>query len=603
MTPRRPTSTASEEVVGKAYDHQLAKRLLQHLRPHRWAAGLAVLLLLCNSLLQLAGPWITKIAIDDHIAQRDLQGLGQLAWLYLLVVVGGFTMQYGQFYLMQSVGQKIMLELRLRLLRHTQRQELAFFDRNPVGTLMTRITGDVQTLHELFTSGLVAIFGDLLTLIGIVIAMMLLDWRLAIVANIVLPILIVLSAGFRSRVRATYRTTRARVAAINAYLQEHITGMRVVQLFGREKTSAAEYDEKNRAHRDVLLKTISYYAVFFPAIELVSACATAMIIYYGGQRILPNGWMAGTSPLELGVLVAFLQYAERFFRPISDLSEKYNTFQAAMASSERIFHLLDRVPEIRSGVAATTLVRARGDVVFENVSFSYNPKEPVLRHLSFEIQAGERMALVGATGAGKTSILSILTRLYEIQQGRILLDGHDIRSLQLEDLRRQVGVVLQDAFLFAGSLEHNIRLGRGDIDAAQVREAARLVHADEFIQKLDGGYNYEVHERGSGLSLGQRQLISLARVMAFDPAILVLDEATSSIDTETEVKIQDALHRVMEGRTCLVVAHRLSTIQDCDRILVMHKGELRESGTHAELLRLKGIYARLYDLQFREQAA
>ena len=585
-----------DDAAGRAYDRVLARRLLGFLRPYRALVAVAVLLLLVDSLLELVGPYITKLAIDRHIAAGELQGLGRLALLYLAVVLAGFGLQYAQFYVMQWVGQQIQFDLRCRLVRHIQSQELGFFDRNPVGRLMTRVMGDVSTLNELFTSGVVAIFGDLLTLLGIVVAMFVLDWRLALVANVVLPVLFAISMLFRARVRTTYLRIRARIAALNAFLQEQITGIRVVQLFGREPASAARFAALNAAHREAHLQTVGYYALFFPAVELVSAVATGLIIWYGGGRVVQHS-------LQLGVLVAFLQYAERFFRPISDLSEKYNTFQSAMASSERIFRLLDREPRIRNPEQPRRLQRARGQLVFENVHFAYKPDEPVLHGLSFTVQPGERVALVGATGAGKTSVLAALTRLYEIQSGRILLDGTDIRELELGDLRRQVGVVLQDAFLFAGSLEHNIRMGEARITPERVREAARLVHAAPFIERLPEGYAAQVSERGGTLSLGQRQLVALARVLAFDPAILVLDEATSSVDTQTELEIQDAVHRVLAGRTALVVAHRLSTIQHCDRILVLHHGRLRESGTHAQLLRVGGIYARLYELQFRDQAA
>ncbi len=585
-----------EDGAGRPFDRVLARRLLAHLRPYARWVWLAVLLLFCNSLLQLVGPYLTKIAIDDHIRVGDLHGLGRLALLYLGVVLLDFTLEYAQFYVMQWVGQQIMFDLRSRIMRHLVRLELGFYDHNPVGRLMTRVMGDVGTLHELFTTGVVAIFGDFLTLVGIVIAMFLLDWRLALVANLVLPALFLISLLFRARVRTSYRIVRGRVAAMNAFLQEHLTGMRVVQLFGREGASLQKFAGLNGAHREAHLRTILYYALFYPAVELVSAAATALIVWYGGGRVVQNS-------LELGVLVAFLQYAERFFRPISDLAEKYNTFQSAMASSERLFRLLDREPRLQSPPSARRLERARGHVVFDDVHFEYKPGEPVLEGLSFEVQPGERVALVGATGAGKTSVLSVLTRLYDIQRGRILLDGIDVRSLDLTDLRRQVGVVLQDPFLFAGSIESNIRLGEARITGEQVQEAARLVHAERFIAKLPEGYTTEVSERGSTLSVGQRQLLALARVLAFDPAVLVLDEATSSVDTETELEIRDAVHRVLAGRTSLVVAHRLSTIQDCDRILVLHRGRLREAGSHAELLRAGGIYARLYELQFRDQAA
>jgi ATP-binding cassette subfamily B multidrug efflux pump len=605
-THRNKQHDVEEEAASKAYDHILARRLLRFLKPYSIWVAAAVGLLLIHSLLQLAGPWITKVAIDDHIAFGDLEGLRKMALLYLGVVLVGFSLQYVQFYVMQWVGQRVMFDLRRSIMQHLQRQELAYFDHNPVGRLMTRLTGDIQALHELFTSGVVAIFGDLLTLTGIIIVMFLLDWRLALVANLVLPVLFAVSTLFRSRVRRNYRNIRSRVAAINSYLQEHITGMRVVQLFGREPQIRDDFAHLNDRHRQSFLKTIHYYSLFFPTIEFISAIAIAMILWYGGGRV--GGALLGdgvsTAPIiELGVLVAFLQYAERFFRPISDLSEKYNTLQAAMAAAERIFELLDRQPRIVSPSTPQRLQRARGHLLFDNVRFGYNDNEEVLHGISFEVRAGERVALVGATGAGKTSILSILTRLYDIQQGSILLDGIDLRQLALPDLRRQVGIVLQDAFMFAGDISQNIRLGNTAISEQQIRQAAETVHAHSFIERLPQGYQTVLTERGSTLSMGQRQLLSLARVMAYDPAILVLDEATSSIDTHTEEIIQGALHQVMKGRTSLVVAHRLSTIQDCDRILVLHKGVVEESGTHRELLQLKGLYARLYDLQFKDQAA
>jgi ATP-binding cassette subfamily B protein len=570
--------------------------MLGFLRPHALWVGLAVVLLLVTSGLELLGPYLTKVAIDDHVAHRDVDGLARIALVYLAVVVVGFLLEYAQFYIMQWVGQRIVLELRRRILAHLQRQELGFYDHNPVGRLMTRVMGDVQALHELFTSGVVAIFGDFVTLVGIVVAMFLLDWRLALVANVVLPVLVAISLLFRARVRHSYGEIRTRVAAMNAFLQEHLTGMRVVQLFGRESSTQEQFAALNGAHRDQQLRTVGYYALFFPAVEFVSAVALALILLSGGRRVLGDG-------LELGLLIAFMQYAERFFRPISDLSEKYNTFQAAMASAERIFGLLDREPAIASPPAAVRLSRARGHVVFEHVHFAYDPREPVLRDVSFEVQPGEKLALVGATGAGKTSILSVLTRLYDIQSGRVLVDGHDIRTLDLHDLRRHVGVVLQDVFLFAGDVAGNIRLGDPDIGLDRVQNAARLASADRFIERLPHGYDTVLGERGSSISVGEKQLLALARVLAFDPAIVVLDEATSSVDTETELLIRAALRRVLAGRTAVVVAHRLSTIQDCDRILVLHKGEVRESGTHEELLRRDGLYARLHELQFRDQPA
>ena len=474
---------------------------------------------------------------------------------------------------------------------------MRFFDRNPVGRLMTRVTTDVDVLNDMFTGGVVAIFGDVFTLLGIMIVLVTMDWRLALVAFSVLPLIVLITQWFRSHVRETYRNVRIWIARINAFLQEHITGMSTVQLFGQEGRTFERFDTINATHRDANLDSILYYAVFYPAIEVVAALAASLIIWFGG------GWVMADS-LTLGSLVAFLLYSQRFFRPISDMSEKFNVLQAAMASSERIFALLDTPVDIENperpiGLDATPA----GRIVFDDVSFSYDGEHEVLRHVSFEVAPGERVGVVGATGAGKTTLINLLLRFYDVSDGRIRIDDTDVRQMDLHALRRRFSLVLQDVQLFSGTIASNIRLGETTIDDEAVRRAAEAVHADRFIDRVPGGLAAEVGERGASLSVGQKQLLSFARALAFDPQILILDEATSSIDTETELLIQDALHVLMSGRTTIAIAHRLSTIQDMDKILVLHKGELREMGSHQELLAQRGIYYKLYRLQYEGQEA
>jgi len=578
-----------EEVLGKAYDARLMRRLLGYLRPHKhWVAG-ALLALVGDSVLQLAQPYLVKLAIDRYIAQGDLAGMNRIALVYLAVLLGAFALEYAQTYLMQMMGQRIMFDMRMEIYRQLQRLDLRFYDRNPVGRLMTRVTTDVDAINDMFTSGVVTIFGDVFTLAGIMIVMLTMNWRLALVSFAVLPLIVLLTQWFRRNVRASYRTVRRLIARINSYLQEHITGMATVQLFRREARDHDAFDEINRAHRDANLDSIFYYAVFYPAIELVSALAAALLLWVGG------GWVL-RDLLTLGSLVAFLQYSQRFFRPISDLSEKFNVLQGAMASSERIFTLLDTPVEIASppgGVPAR-----RGAIRFEHVTFAYVPGEPVLKDVSFEVLPGQRMAIVGATGSGKTTLMNLLLRFYDVQEGRITIDGDDIRTLDLASLRAQFGLVLQDVHLFSGTIAGNVRLGHRDITDEAIRRAVDAVHAGPFIDRLPGGLDAPVAERGSTLSVGQKQLLSFARALAADPPVLILDEATSSVDTETEILIRDALRVLMAGRTTLAIAHRLSTIQDMDAILVLHKGELREQGTHQQLLAQKGIYRRLFELQF-----
>jgi ATP-binding cassette subfamily B protein len=587
-----------DEVLGKAYDSRLMRRLIGYLRPYRAQVMFAVTTIVAGAVLQLAPPYLTKIVIDQYIPARDLSGLTVIAALYLTTLVASFTFEYVQTWTMQLTGQRVMFDLRMQVFSHLQKLDLRFYDRNPVGRLMTRVTTDVDVLNELFTSGVVSIFGDAFTLVGIMGMLLWMDWRLALVAFSVLPLIALITQWFRRNVRDSYRTVRAWIARINAYLQERITGMSTVQLFRREARDFAAFDDIDRAHRDANVQSIFYYAVFYPAVELVSALAASLIIWYGGGRVMADA-------LTLGSLVAFLQYSQRFFRPISDMSEKFNVLQGAMASSERIFALLDTPVEVRS--PATSHVRtvdlSSGVIAFENVTFEYVPGEPVLKNVSFRVEPGQRVALVGATGSGKTTIVNLLLRFYDVQQGRITIDDVDIRQMDLADLRAMFGLVLQDVHMFSGTIAANVRLGHSEIDDAQVQRALEAVHAWSFVSRLPDGLSTPVAERGATLSVGQKQLLSFARALAFNPRVLVLDEATSSVDTETEFLIRDALKVVMRGRTTMAIAHRLSTIQDMDRILVLHKGELRESGTHQELLASRGIYYRLYQLQFKEGSA
>jgi ATP-binding cassette subfamily B protein len=609
-------SIHEEEVLGKAYDARLMRRLLTYLRPYRTYVVLATVAIIGHSALELIPPVLVKIVIDRYIPSGDVTGLGTIAALYLATLIASFILDYSQTWLLQLTGQRIMFDLRMQIYGHLQRLDLRFYDRNPVGRLMTRVTTDVDVLNDLFTSGVVSIFGDLFTLLGIMAMMVWINWRLAIVAFSVLPLIWMVTNWFRTNVRESYREVRVWIARINAYLQERITGMPTVQLFRREARDFDEFDRIDRTYRNANVKSIFYYAVFYPAIELISALAAGLILWFGG------GWVAA-GVLTLGSLVASLQYASRFFRPIQDMSEKFNVLQGAMASSERIFALLDTPVEIVSGSGSRepgSGIRdpktfelsdprspipdsrsPRGRIAFDDVTFWYVQGEPVLRNVSFTVEPGQRVAVVGATGAGKTTIVSLLLRFYDVQQGRITIDGVDIREMPLNELRSMFGLVLQDVHLFSGTIGGNVRLGNDQIEDVAVRRAVEAVHANAFIDKLPRGLETPVAERGATLSVGQKQLLSFARALAFDPPILVLDEATSSVDTETELLIRDALKVVMRGRTTIAIAHRLSTIQDMDRILVLHKGELRESGSHQELLAERGIYHRLYQLQFKDR--
>ncbi len=595
-----------EEALGKAYDTRLMKRLLRYLGPYRWQVVGAVVMLVLASGLELVGPYLTAIAIDEAIPAGDMELVAALAGLYALALLLALGLSYVQTILTTWIGQKVMYDLRTEIFRHLQRLSLRFFDRNPVGRLMTRLTSDVEVLNEMFTSGVVTIFGDVFTLLFIVGVMLAMNWQLALVSFTVLPLVGIAALIFRKRVRQAYRDIRVRLARINAFLQERITGMSVVQLFGQEEREARRFHEVNFDHLRAHLRSITYYALFFPVIEILSAVALALIIWYGGVRVLE-----GT--VTVGVVAAFLQYARRFYRPIQDLSEKYNVLQGAMASSERIFKLLDT----QSLVSDRPVTRAppsplRGRIEFRDVWFAYNkagfrddgrPPDWVLKGISFTVEPGERVAIVGHTGAGKTTIINLLMRFYDPQRGAILLDGVDIRELAQRELRSAIGLVLQDVYLFSGSARYNIRLGNERISDADIVAAARRVGAHRFIERLPAGYDEELGERGSSLSVGERQLLSFARALAYDPRVLILDEATSSVDSEIEARIQRAVEELMRGRTSLVIAHRLSTVQNADRIIVLHHGELREIGTHEELLRRGELYARLYELQFASDSS
>jgi len=591
-----------DEILGKAYDGRLMRRLLTYLRPYWHYVGVAFAAIIVDTGAALAQPYLIKVAIDRDIAARDVAGLWQLAWLYFAVLVAAFVSEYVQTWTLQMTGQRIMFDLRREIYGKLQRLDVRYYDRNPVGRLMTRVTSDVDALNDLFASGVITIFSDLFTLIGIMVILLTWNWRLALVTFTVLPLIVVVTQWFRRNVRESYRVVRGWVARINAFLQENITGMATVQLFRRESLNYARFDHIDRRHRDANIESIFYYAVFYPAIEAVGALASALIIWYGGGDVLRG-------VLPIGALVAFLQYAQRFFRPISDMSEKFNLLQSAMASSERIFKLLDEPVAIATPAKpASRPVPGGGHIVFDHVWFAYNPviddgREPdwVLKNVSFEVKPGERVGIVGATGSGKTTIINLLLRFYDVGRGTITVDGADVRQLDLADLRGLFSLVLQDVHLFSGTIADNIRLGRSSIDDDAVMRAAKAVHAHAFIDRLAGGYAAPVAERGATLSVGQKQLLSFARALAFDPRVLILDEATSSVDTETELLIREALRVLMTSRTTIAIAHRLSTIQDMDKILVLHKGVVREAGTHQELLAARGIYFKLFELQYESR--
>lgn len=592
-----PADGGQDDVIGKAYDSRLMRRLVTYLRPHVLMVFVAFVAILIASMIDLAQPWLTQQAIDRYISSGDAAGLMRLSLLFMVLLFVAFFVDYAQTYILQTTGQRIMRTLRMQVYGHLQKLDLRFYDRNPVGRLMTRVTTDVDALNDLFTSGVITVFGDVLVLVGIMIAMLLMNWKLALVAFSVLPLIAWTAQWFRKNVRESYRRVRGLVARLNAFLQEHLTGMSTVQLFAQEARAFRRFDAINREHRHANVESIFYYAVFYPVIEALAALSTGLIIWVGG------GWaMDGT--VSLGVLVAFLQYSRRFFQPIADLSEKFNIMQSAMAASERLFTVLDTEPTVTSPAAPMASPPVpRGRIEFEHVWFAYNDEQYVLRDVSFVVEPGQRIGIVGATGSGKTTVISLLLRFYDVKKGRILVDGIDVREWDLDALRGVFGVVLQDMHLFSGTIADNIRLGNPTIDGDAVERAARAVHAHGFIERRPDGYLSQVAERGATLSVGQKQLLSFARAIAFDPKVLLLDEATSSIDTATEALIEDALHVMMAGRTVVAIAHRLSTIQDVDQILVLHKGELREQGSHRELVAHRGLYYRLYELQYRERVA
>jgi ATP-binding cassette subfamily B multidrug efflux pump len=594
------TQFHEEEAIGKTYDFQVARRLLRYLNPYVRFLIPALLLTLALNLLGVLQPKFTQYAIDWHILPRRLDGLGWLVALFFGAQLLRMVFSYYQAILLNSVGQFVMFDMRKELYDKLQRQEVAYYDRNPVGRIMTRLTSDVDALNELFTAGVTDLLGDLVMIIAIISMMLWMDVRLTFVTLLTVPMLFAATTWFRRGARRGYDLVRTRIARINAFLQEHFAGAQTVQIFNAEVKSLSTFERINNEYRRANIDTIFYYAVFFPLVDFIGAVGVALIIWYGGYRVMQN--TPGYTVLTLGALVAFIQYSQSLFQPIRDISDKYNVLQAAVVASHRIFKTLDLPIAITTPEKPLKADRAHGRIEFQNVWFAYNDEDWVLKDASFTVEPGQSIALVGHTGSGKTTITNLLMRFYDIQRGRILLDGVDIRDWDLKALRQNFAVVLQEVFLFSGTIEGNIRLGHEEIAEERVRWAAREVHADGFISRLKDGYKAEVRERGAGLSVGQKQLISFARALAFDPALLILDEATSSIDTETEQLIQRAIERVMRDRTSIVVAHRLSTVQNADRIIVLHHGEIREQGTHQELLAERGLYWKLYKLQYADSS-
>ncbi len=588
-----------EEAIEKTYDLRVTLRLLGYLKPYWKMAAVALVLTFVTNILISLQPYFTKVAVDDFITPKKTDGIWLFAFAFFCVFLFRFLFSYLQEILLNVVGQKVMFDLRTQIYTKLQQQEVAYYDRYPVGRIITRITSDVDALNELFTSGVIDVLGDLVIIFAIIGMMFWLDWKLALVSLITVPLLFAATNWFRKRARVGFDMVRTRMAKLNAFLQEHISGAQTVQLFNAEAKTQKTFHDINDDYRNANIETIYYYSIFYPMVDFIGAIGVALVIWFGGYQIL-TGISANGTALTIGIVVAFIQYSQQLFQPIRDLSDKFNVLQAAIVASHRIFILLDLPVQIETPEKPKKAGKAVGKIEFQNVWFAYKNEAWVLKDVSFAVEAGERVALVGATGSGKTTVTNLLMRFYDVQKGKILLDGVDVRDWDLQSLRENFAVVLQDVFLFSGSIADNIRLGNKAIDNEKIVWASREVHADEFVQKLPETYNSLVKERGAGLSVGQKQLISFARALAFNPKILVLDEATSSIDTETEQLIQRAVDRVMQARTSLVVAHRLSTVQKCDRILVFHHGELREAGTHNELLAKRGLYWRLYQLQYAE---
>ena len=589
-----------EEAIEKTYDWHVTMRLLRYLKPYWKMAAVALVLTFLTNILISLQPFFTKMAVDDFITPKKTDGIWMFALLFFGVFLFRFVFSYIQEILLNIVGQKVMFDIRTQIYTKLQNQEVAYYDKYPVGRIITRITGDVDALNELFTSGVIDVLGDLVIIFAIIGMMFWLDWRLALVSLITVPLLFAATNWFRKHARVGFDKVRTRLAKLNAFLQEHISGAQTVQLFNAEAKAQERFHDINDDYRNANIETIYYYAIFYPLVDFIGAVGIALVIWFGGYQIL-TGVSASGDALTIGIVIAFIQYSQQLFQPIRDLSDKFNVLQAAIVASHRIFVLLDLPVQIVTPEQPKKKGKAVGKIEFQNVWFAYKKEDWVLKNVSFSVEAGESIALVGATGSGKTTVTNLLMRFYDVQKGKILLDGVDVREWDLQSLRENFAVVLQDVFLFSGSIADNIRLGNTAIEDEKIVWAAKEVHADEFVQKLPEAYRAEVRERGAGLSVGQKQLISFARALAFDPKILVLDEATSSIDTETEQLIQQAVDRVMRERTSLIVAHRLSTIQKCDRILVFHHGELREAGTHNELLTERGLYWRLYQLQYVEE--
>ena len=585
-----------KDIEEKQLDRRVVLKLFGYVKPYKFLLGLTVFLLLITAVLEIIGPYLIKIAIDRHLTPQKLHGFIYLILLFGAVLVGEFFFRYIQQYLTEYLGQKIMYDMRMDIFSHIQKIEMSFFDKNPVGRILTRVTTDVQALNEMLSSGIVTFFGDIFMIVGVMVVMITLNFKLSLVTFSVLILLATATLIFRKKVRISFKIIRAKISNMNSYIHEAITGINTIKLFNREIKNEDEFNDLNKSYLMEYLHTIFYYSVFFPVVIFISTLAVALIIWYGGGQVIQR-------ILTLGTLVAFIQYIEKFFHPISDIAEKFGILQEAVAASERIFNLLDEKPKIVSPPNPVKIERISGNIRFKNVWFAYEEDNYILKDITFALGSGESIAIVGATGSGKTSIINILNRFYDIQRGKIFLDGIDIRQYELFDLRKHIGIVSQDVFLFSGTILENIRLGNSEIGLDRVIEAATYVNAHKFIEKLPNGYEEEVKERGQILSVGQRQLIAFARALVFNPEILlVLDEATSSIDSEIEALIQDALAKIMKNRTTIIIAHRLSTIKNVDNIIVLSQGRIVECGTHRQLLKLKGVYYKLYKYQYQLQA-